>query len=142
MKKYKFINHTADLGIKVWGKTREDLFENAAYSMFDIMADLSKVEAKELIKVRIETQIGQENMEELLADWLRDLLSKFNIEEYLLKEFKIGKIDSQGLEAEVRGEKLDLSHHSLKREIKAVTYHELEVKKVPKGWEAQVIFDI
>ncbi len=138
MKQYKFINHTADLGIKVWGKSRENLFENAAWSMFDIMADLSKVEARDLIKVRI----GQENIEELLADWLRDLLYRFTGEGYLLKDFKVKKINSQGLEAEVKGERLDLSRHSLKREIKAVTYHELEVKKTPKGWEAQVIFDI
>jgi len=138
MKKYKFINHTADLGIKVWGKSRKNLFENAAYSMFDIMADLSKVEARELIKIRI----GQENIEELLANWLRDLLSRFTGEGYLFKEFKVEKIDSQGLEAQVKGERLDLSRHSLKREIKAVTYHELEVKKTSKGWEAQVIFDV
>ncbi len=138
MKKYKFIDHTADLGIKVWGKSRENLFENAAYSMFDIMADLSKVEARELIKVKIE----QENIEELLADWLRDLLFRFTGEGYLFKDFKVEKITPQGLKAKVKGEKLDLLRHSLKREIKAVTYHELEVKKTSKRWETQVIFDI
>jgi len=138
MKKYEFINHTADLGIRVWGESIEELFENAAYSMFDIMADLNRVELKKTMKVEIEKQ----ELDELLADWLRNLLYKFNGDRYLLKEFRVETIDTQGLKAKVKGEKLDLSRHHLKREMKAVTYHGLEVKEVDRGWEAQIIFDI
>jgi len=138
MRKYELINHTADLGIKVYGCSLRELFENTAYSMFDIMAELDKVKVRDFLKVEIEG----ERMDELLADWLRDLLYKFNGEGYLLKDFKIEEIDEKGLKAKVGGEKLDLSRHPLKREIKAVTYHELEVKKIDKGWQAQVIFDI
>lgn len=138
MKKYEFINHTADLGIRVWGESIEELFENAAYSMFDIIADLNRVELKKTMKVEIE----KEELDELLADWLRNLLYKFNGDRYLLKEFKVETIDTQGLKAKVKGEKLDLSRHHLKTEIKAVTYHGLEVKEVDRGWEAQIIFDV
>ncbi len=138
MKKYELIDHTADLGIKVHGDSLKELFENAAYSMFDIMAELDKVKVRDWIDVEIE----KEKTDELLADWLRDLLYKFNGEGYLLKNFKIREIDEKGLKAKVGGEKLDLSCHPLKKEIKAVTYHQLEVKKTNKGWEAQVIFDI
>jgi len=138
MKKYEFINHTADLGIRVWGESIEELFKNAAYSMFDIMADLNRVELKKTMKVHIE----KEELDELLADWLRNLLYKFNGDRYLLKEFKVETIDTQGLKAKVKGEKLDLSRHHLKTEIKAVTYHGLEVKKADRGWEAQIIFDV
>ena len=138
MKKYEFINHTADLGIRVWGESIEELFENAAYSMFDIIADLNRVELKKTMKVEIE----KEELDELLADWLRNLLYKFNGDGYLLKEFRVETIDTQGLKAKVKGEKLDLSRHHLKTEIKAVTYHGLEVKEVDRGWEAQIIFDV
>lgn len=138
MKKYEFINHTADLGIRVWGESIQELFKNAAYSMFDIMADLNRVELKKTMKVHIE----KEELDELLADWLRNLLYKFNGDRYLLKEFKVETIDTQGLKAKVKGEKLDLSRHHLKTEIKAVTYHGLEVKKIDRGWEAQIIFDV
>jgi len=137
-KKYEFINHTADMGIKVWGESLESLFENAAYSMFDIIGELDKVKAKESLGV----EIGGKRTDELLADWLRNLLYKFNGEGYLLREFNIEEISKKGLKAKVRGEKLNLSRHTLKTEIKAVTYHGLEVKKTGQGWEAQVIFDV
>ena len=137
-KKYDFINHTADLGIKVWGKSLKNLFENTAYSMFDILTELDKVKETSLIKVKI----GSGELEELLADWLRNLLYQFNGEGYLLREFNIEEISKKGLKAKVRGEKLNLSRHTLKIEIKAVTYHGLEVKKTGQGWEAQVIFDV
>jgi len=137
-KKYKFINHTADVGIKVWGESLESLFENTAYSMFDIIGELDKVKVKKSLRVEIEGK----RTDELLADWLRNLLYKFNGEVYLLREFNIEEINKKGLKAKVGGEKLDLSRHSLKTEIKAVTYHGLEVKKTGQGWEAQVIFDV
>jgi SHS2 domain-containing protein len=137
-KKYKFINHTADVGIKVWGESLKSLFENTAYSMFDILTELDKVKVKESLAVEIEGK----RTDELLVDWLRNLLYKFNGEGYLLREFNIEEIGKKGLKAKVRGEKLNLSRHTLRTEIKAVTYHGLEVKKTGQGWEAQVIFDV
>ena len=106
--------------------------------MFDILTELDKVEVKESLGVEIEGK----RTDELLADWLRNLLYKFNGDGYLLKEFGIEEINENGLKAGVRGEKLDLSRHTLKTEIKAVTYHGLEVRKAGQGWEAQVIFDV
>jgi len=138
MEKYELIDHTADIGIKVRGKSVGELFENAAYAMFDLIADLNRVKKREVLKVEIEG----EGMDELLADWLRELLYKFNGERHLLKDFKIEEIDQKSLKARVRGEKLDLSRHSLKMEIKAVTYYGLEIKRTSEGWQAQVIFDV
>ena len=92
-KKYKFINHTADVGIKVWGESLENLFENAAHSMFDILTELDKVKVKESLGVEIEG----ERTDELLADWLRNLLYKFNGEGYLLGEFNIEGISRKGI---------------------------------------------
>jgi len=138
MKKYELIDHTADIGIKVRGKSVGELFENAAYAMFDLIADLNRVKKREVLEVEIEG----EGMDELLADWLRELLYKFNGERHLLKDFKIEEIDQKSLKARVRGEKLDLSRHSLKMEIKAVTYYGLEIKRTSEGWQAQVIFDV
>ena len=138
-RKYEFINHTADLGIKVWGESLSSLFENAAYSMFDIIGELDKVRERRLIRV----QIRPEKLEELLADWLRNLLYQFNVEGYLLRKFRIERVDvKHGLKGEAKGEKLASPTRFLKTEIKAVTYHELKVKKTDRGWEAQVIFDV
>jgi len=136
--RYKLINHTADIGIKVRGKTLKELFENAAWSMFDIITDLDKVKARKLFKLNVEA----DDMDDLLINWLRDLLYKFNGENYLLKEFKVEKIEKSSLKGRIKGEKLNLSYHYLKREIKAVTYNSPKVKKKGEYWEAQIIFDI
>ena len=138
MRRYEFINHTADLGIRVSGLSLEELFENAAWAMFDLIVDLDTVEVRDEATIAIR---GGER-EELLADWLRDLLYRYNGHEYLLKEFKIENMSPRGLKAKIRGEKLDMSRHSLKREIKAVTYHDLEIRKLNREWQAQIIFDI
>ena len=138
MGQYEFINHTADLGIKVRGLSLKELFENAARAMFDLIVDLDTVKTRNQITIEIK---GGE-LEELLADWLRDILYRCNGDEYLLKEFEIEKISPEGLKARVRGEKLDMSRHSLKREIKAVTYHDLKIRKLNYEWQAQIIFDI
>ena len=138
MGQYEFINHTADIGIKVRGFSRKEMFENAARAMFDLIVDLDTVETRN--QMAIEIRGGE--LEELLADWLRDLLYRYNGDKYLLKEFKIEKISPRGLKARVRGEKLDMSRHSLRREIKAVTYHDLKIRKLNRQWQAQIIFDI
>lgn len=138
MKKYEFINHIADLGIKVRGKNLPDLFANAAYAMFDILLEIEKVNPQKEVKITIP---GQEK-EDILVDWLRELLLKFNSERWAFKEFNVCRLDESGLEALVRGEKLNLSHHTLKTELKAVTYHGLVIQKRKNLWEAQIIFDI
>lgn len=138
MGQYEFINHTADIGIKVRGFSRKEMFENAARAMFDLIVDLDTVKTRNQMTI----EIRGEQLEELLADWLRDLLYRYNGDKYLLKEFKIEKISPRGLKARVRGEKLDMSRHSLRREIKAVTYHDLKIRKLNRQWQAQIIFDI
>ncbi len=138
MGQYEFINHTADIGIKVRGFSRKEMFENAARAMFDLIVDLDTVETQNQMAI----EIRGEQLEELLADWLRDLLYRYNGDKYLLKEFKIEKISPRGLKARVRGEKLDMSRHNLRREIKAVTYHDLKIRKLNRQWQAQIIFDI
>lgn len=135
---YEFINHTADLGIRVRGLSLKELFENAARAMFDLIVDLDTVKTRNQMAI----EIRGEQREELLADWLRDLLYRYNGDKYLSKEFKIEKISPRGLKARVRGEKLDMSRHTLRREIKAVTYHGLEIRKLNHEWQAQIIFDI
>ncbi|MBE0477658.1 archease [Candidatus Aerophobetes bacterium] len=135
---YEFINHTADLGIKVRGKNLSELFANAAYALFDIILDISRVKPAQSRKIKIP---GGE-IEDIFFEWMRELLSKFNIDALALKEFTINKLDKTGLEAIVKGEQVDASRHNLKTEIKAVTYHGLKIQKNNKLWEVQVIFDI
>lgn len=139
MKRYEFINHTADLGIKVKGESLRELFANAGYALFDIILEkIDKIKPKQSVDINIP---GGE-IEDIFVNWMRELLSKFNMEELGFKEFNIRKVDKSGLEATVRGEKIDPLTHSLKTEIKAVTYHGLEVRKNKGLWKVKVIFDV
>ncbi len=138
MKKYETFNHTADLGIRVFGKTREELFANAGYAMFDILADLENVQVKEALKIKQEAP----NVEELFLSWLSELLYQYNSKEMIFRKFAIDKLTDRAISAEAQGEKLDLRRHQLKTEIKAVTYHELKVQKIKDYWQGQVIFDV
>ncbi|MEW5758727.1 MAG: archease [Candidatus Omnitrophota bacterium] len=138
MKKYEFIEHTADFGLRVYGKNLTDLFINAAVGLFDNIAELRRVKSTK----RIIIELKASNLEELFISWLRELLYQFSAKEIILKDFKIKKISDTKLEAEAFGEELDLGKHRLNKEIKAVTYHELSVKKINSGYQAQVIFDI
>lgn len=133
--KYEIIDHTADVAIRTSGSSLDEAFANAAYAMFDIMADAGSIEPKGEVMVEIEANdLGQ-----LLVDWLSELLYLCDVDDVLFSEFEI-KISGNSLTAKARGEKIDAEKHGLKTDIKAVTYHMLEVNEKEKS--VQVLFDI
>lgn len=134
-KRYETVNHTADIMIRAFGKDIETSFANAAFGMFDQLADLSNVEAKEKFSLEIEGS----DPEQLLVDFLSELLYLFDTELVLLKEFDL-KYDGEVLRAEARGERIDKQKHTMKQAIKAVSYHAIEVEPEKKGY-VQVLFD-
>ena len=138
MKKYETFDHTADVGIRVFGRTVEEVFVNAAYALFDQWTDLKKVRGK----ISQEISIQGADREDLLVRWLGELLFLGESRGVLFKEFKIRRLDSTSLKAVARGEIFDPSRHRFKTEIKAVTYHQVEVKEVDGKWQGRVIFDI
>ena len=74
-------------------------------------------------------------------DWLCELLMTFELSGLLLSEFSV-RVDGQGLTASVRGEPLDHARHRLEHEVKAITYHGLQVERTDDGWMAEVIVDV
>ena len=137
-KGYRLIDHTADIGIKVRGKTLKELFRNAAIGCFDNIADLDNVQLNRQVRFDIQAP----SQEELLLSWLKELLYSFDTKKILFKDFKIEKLKPTHLIATAYGDKLNLKIHSVKEEIKAVTYHEFSLKQRKGGWTAQVIFDV
>jgi SHS2 domain-containing protein len=138
MKRYEIIDHTADIGLRAYGKDLKQLFTNAAVGMFGILADLKNVRAKEQLAIKVEAP----NTEELFLSWLGELLYQYNSKGIIFKEFSIETLSEKAVSAKVVGEKVDLKRHRLKTEIKAVTYHQLRVQKVKDAWQAEVIFDV
>lgn len=148
MKNYELIEHTADIGIRVAGKTKEDIFINAACAMLNIMV-ASKVIDSTCLPCRIRHRQEREHSltikaadtEELLVCFLNELIYLVS-KKFLPAKFKIVKMDSQSLTALVSGEKFDMRRHRLKTEIKAATYHNLKIEKNTAGYQAEVIFDV
>jgi len=138
MKPYKTFDHTADLGLSITGRSEDELYANAAVAVFDVITDLGRVEAREARRISVEG----DSPEDLLINFLREILYLYNGERWLLKEIRVTKRNEKELEAEARGEPLDTGKHEICKEIKAVTYHQARVSKAPRGWEARVIFDV
>lgn len=138
MKPYRVFDHTADLGVEIFGETEKALFANSAFAVFDLMVHLRSVRSREAHPIAVEGA----DREDLLVNVLRDVLYLFNGKKVLLKKLLIEEMDDRHLRGTMRGEPFDPVRHRLKREIKAVTYHGVEVRQRPGGWRAKVIFDV
>jgi len=149
MKKFEILEHKADLKIRVFGKTKEELFSNALLAMAESMkAEKIDKEAKREIKIK------SPDLPALLVDFLNEVLylTQVNKEIYTDVKFKknsvpsanSGRVPSAGsgqveLEGELFGQKVE----RFGEDIKAVTYHSLNVhQKKDDTWEATVLFDI
>ena len=136
--KYRIIDHTADLGIHVYGADPKELFTNAAYALFDLLTDLKILKAAHTKKI---TMTG-EDWTDLMMNWLRELLYFWAGRERLVKQTEILTLSKTKLIALLNYDTYDPNRHLIKEEIKAVTYHQLEVKSGSSGWEARIIFDV
>jgi len=141
MKEFEILEHTADIGMAAYGKTKREIFINTAKGMFEIIAGETK-DLKENFYDRIKLEAG--NLEGLLFAWLNELLYISETKLVILNKFEIKDLSNNKIEAEVRGMKINRPGCKIEKEIKAVTYHRLEIKKdeVSGLWRAQIIFDI
>jgi len=138
VKRFEVLDHTADIGLIVYGEDLRALFENAGEAFFYLITDLKKVRQK--IERRIE--IKGEGLERLMVDWLSELLYLHEVENFLFKGFRMESVGEEGLKARVKGEPFHEGVHVIKREVKAVTYHQIKVQKKDGTWRAQIIFDL
>lgn len=135
---YRIFSHTADVGLFVRGKTRADLFKSAADGMVSIFSDPEKFNPKK----RVRLSVFSEDWESLLVDWLHEILYYFTVKKTGFVKFKINKISPFSIRAEGYGEKINLKKHSVFKEIKAVTRHNLKIRKTKSGYTVKIIFDI
>jgi SHS2 domain-containing protein len=141
MKEFEILEHTADIGIAAYGKNKREVFVNAAKGMYHIITE-DKREFKENFSHHI--KLKAENLENLLVAWLSELLYLSETKLVVFNRFEIEELSDYQLSGKVFGKRINQSGHKIKREIKAVTYHRLEVKEDKENgiWRAQVIFDI
>ena len=136
MKHYKYFSTTADMGMEVSGKDISEIFINSAKGMFNLFSASKNFKPKEEYMVRLKG----ESWEELLFKWLNELLFYYDAYKIYFVDFQILRIEPYRIEAIIRGDKIE--NQKIEREIKAVTYHNLEIMKKNSKWEAKVLFDL
>ncbi|MBR3410813.1 MAG: archease [Candidatus Methanomethylophilaceae archaeon] len=135
MERYILIDHTADLMVKAFGSTVEECFANAGFALFDQTVDLANVGTSEEVRFEVE---GMDD-EDMLYSFLSELLFMLDCDEMVFKELKVG-FNGNKVVCDGRGEKLDRSKHRTRSEIKAVTYHMMEVDRTAPS--VTVVFDV
>jgi len=135
---YEIFEHTADLGLRIRAEGLNGLFEEAACAMFSLI--VTDPAAIRPVQQRTFEITGRRH-DELLRDWLAELLYTFHSDHMLLARFR-ADVRQTGLKATAWGEPFDPDRHEIDAELKAVTYHGLKVEQDQSGYLAEVVVDI
>jgi SHS2 domain-containing protein len=141
-KRFEFLEHTSDAYVAAYGKSLEEAFENAALAMFELMTDTSHVEPRTADSFQMEAH----DEYALLYKWLETLLVKFETDMRLYSRFNVVSIDKRNgaftLEAKTYGETYSPEKHRPRVEVKAVTYHRMEIRTEPSLVTVRYILDL
>ena len=137
-KAYRVVKSSSELAVKVSGKSQAEVLANSAFALFDLMTDIDKVQVEESLPVEVEGIDG----DDLMVNWMRELLYLYQGSGYLLKEFEIRETGPSHVRAEGKGEKFDPDRHEIHRDIRAVVYRQCRMGKTGDRWTAQVTFEL
>jgi SHS2 domain-containing protein len=130
--------HEADMGVRGYGASREQAFEQAALALTSVITDLAKVVAREPIDILCEAP----DDELLFVDWLNSLVYEMATRHMLFSRFTV-HLDGSRLAATAWGEPLDIARHQPAVEVKGATYTGLRVAQTTDGqWVAECIVDV
>lgn len=135
---YEVFDHTADLGLRITAGSFPELLSEAGRGLCSVLVE--NIEAVQPVR-EVTIRIPGTASDYLLFDWLTELLYRYESEGLLLVDFSPA-VDDEGVTVVARGETVDGERHQRTHEVKAVTYHLLEVSETAAGWEAAVILDI
>lgn len=131
------LDHTADIQMEVVGESLLELFVNAAQGLTRLIAERHDISAD----VKVEVALQADTVEDLMVDWLRELLFLHETQGFVLVRPEVVELSEQGIRAQLLGRSL-LPHEIAPSEIKAVTYHDLSVEQTDKGFVTRVVFDV
>ncbi|MER2013485.1 MAG: archease [Methanobrevibacter sp.] len=140
MKRFEYFDVTADIGFIAYGNTLNEAFENAGLAIFNIISDTSGIDSK----IAKSFEITSEDEVSLLYDYLEELLFYHEIDFMLFSDFSVNISKSDkgyNLKATINGEAIDWDKHERKSEIKAITFHMMDVKKT-EHYELRAIVDL
>jgi SHS2 domain-containing protein len=139
MKAFEYLEHTADVKFRAYGRDPEEMLENAALALMNTMADVSSVKRETSWRTDLEAS----DLEHLAYEWLSELIYLSETESALFSSFqvKIEQNQQWKLAGDLCGEKIDLKRHAFRNAVKAVTWHEFSVKK-NDVWCLQTVLDV
>ena len=137
MKNFEYFEVTADIGFRAYGKNLNEAFENAGLAIFNIISDTDDIDSTK----EISFEITSEDNVSLLYDYLEELLFYHEVEFMLFSKFDVEIGENFHLKATIKGEPIDWDKHERKTEIKAITFHKMEVR-LNDIVELQVIVDL
>ena len=130
--------HEADMGVRGFGRSKAEAFEQAALALTAVITDLEELRPNEVISINCEAP----DDELLLVDWLNALVYEMSTRNMLFSRFEI-HIEGQKLHGEAWGERVDVVRHQPAVEVKGATYTELRVSQDENGnWLAQCVVDV
>ena len=129
---FEILQHTADVRLRVSAPTLEELFAEAVRGMFAILGS-------EIRDSRFEIRVAVDSVDltSLLVDFLNAVLSRAHVERVAFEDVKFERLSETEVTAQLIGRAAQFTH-----DIKAVTYHEADVKRVNDMWETTLVFDI
>ena len=135
---FEILEHTADIGFRVWGKSQQALFENAALALESLAVELDDVQPAFLYAL----VASGEDEESLLVNWLSEVLFHLDGRQVVMRQFQVDQLTSREVIGRGWGEPRDPVRHPSKLVVKGVTYHQLKMARTPEGWCAEVYLDI
>ncbi|HSL72434.1 MAG TPA: archease [Longimicrobiales bacterium] len=129
--------HEADMGVRGFGATQAEAFEQAALAMTAVVTDPASIESRESVTIECEAP----DAELLFAEWLNSLVYEMSARKMLFGRFSV-RVDGTRLRANAWGERVDAARHHPAVEIKGATYTALRAGPVTGGWMVQTVVDV
>ena len=135
---WELVDHAADIGVRAWGVTQSDVFEQAAFALFSLVCDPREVDERESLEI----SLTADSPEQLLPAWLNELLTTFEVRGLVLRQFEVLEVNEHSLRARVSGEPMDGSRHILCGGVKAATRQDVRLEPREGGWQGFVVLQM
>ncbi|RAP51567.1 MAG: hypothetical protein BZ133_02850 [Methanosphaera sp. SHI613] len=140
MDRFNYFETTADIGIEVTSSNLNDAFINSALATMNLVTDVDKIEAVKTEMVDLES----EDLDALLYDWITEIIMLMNSDFFIASryELNITRDDNYKLHATLHGDVYDTTKYNYKTEVKAITYHLMQIEQDDDKYHLRFIVDI
>ena len=135
---FSLLEHTADMGIEAWAGSLEELFAIMADGLRELMFGDRRAEPAQAVTVSL---VAADEVELLIA-WLNEIIYHVEVKQLVPAEFEVLRVANHRLQARIGGARFDPARHSMERQAKAATYHQVLLEQRPVGWHARVYVDL